>query len=205
MTTKDTFARAAWPLLGNLPGSIALLVLAILFAAGLIFGVLHYSSLVDLDFRQIRGQQAESRNSLARVREDEMEIRERIHRYQQLVAHERTQPEHRIDWVETIRRIKEKRRLISLDYEIAPQRPLDPHQPPADSFRYMVSPMKLDMHLLHENDLLGLLSDLKSQVQAIVSVRQCTIERLPASGTQPTNALLRAQCEIDWITLQEKS
>jgi hypothetical protein len=64
--------------------------------------------------------------------------------------------------------------------------------------------MKLEMMLLHENDLLGLFADLSAQVPALVSVRQCTIERLPGAPQQNQAALLRAKCEVDWITLQEK-
>jgi hypothetical protein len=49
-----------------------------------------------------------------------------------------------------------------------------------------------------------LFADLSAQVPALVSVRQCTIERLPGAPQQNQAALLRAKCEVDWITLQEK-
>ena len=62
--------------------------------------------------------------------------------------------------------------------------------------------MKLDLPLLHEDDLLGLLADLSAQAQALVSVKSCKIERSPADPQHPT-ASLKAHCEIDWITLQE--
>lgn len=199
--TMDNAASALS--LRNLSSSIALLVLAILLAAGLSFGVLHFAEQARLSLSQAQAQQSESRGRLARAQEDEQEIRAKIDRYQEVIARGRTQPERRLDWVETLRSIKEKRRLISMDYEIAPQRPLDPKNVASGGYSFLVSPMKLDMLLLHENDLLGLLADLSTQVPALVSVRQCTIERLPAVAQQPA-ALLRAQCELDWITLQEK-
>jgi hypothetical protein len=65
--------------------------------------------------------------------------------------------------------------------------------------------MKLEMPLLHENDLLGLLADLSSQVQALVSVKSCKLERIPAPPAQTNAATLKAACEIDWITLQENA
>ncbi len=197
---KDGSTPASWR---SLAASTALLVLAILLAAGLIMGTLHYADGAGRMLKQIQAQQSESRSRLARVREDELEIRAKIDRYHEVIARGRTQPERRLDWVETLRGIKERRRLIRMDYEIAPQRPLDPNNLASGSYRFLVSPMKLDMQLLHENDLLGLLADLESQVQALVSVRQCMIERLPAADQQQA-ALLSARCDIDWITLQEK-
>lgn len=199
--TMDNAASALS--LRNLSGSIVLLALAILLAAGLVFGVLHYADQARQSLRQAQTQQSESRGRLARAQEDEQEIRAKIDRYQDVIARGRTQPERRLDWVETLRGIKEKRRLISMDYEIAPQRPLDPKNVASGGYSFLVSPMKLDMLLLHENDLLGLLADLSTQVPALVSVRQCAIERPPAVAQQQA-ALLRAQCELDWITLQEK-
>jgi hypothetical protein len=65
--------------------------------------------------------------------------------------------------------------------------------------------MKLEMPLLHENDLLGLIADLSSRVQALISVKTCKIERIPATPNQSNAATLKASCEIDWITLQEKT
>jgi len=200
--TMDNAASALS--LRNLSGSIALLVLAILLAAGLVFGVLHYADQAKQSLRQAQAQQAESRGHLARAQEDEQEIRAKIDRYQEIIARGRTQPERRLDWVETLRGIKEKRRLIGMDYEIAPQRPLDPKNIASGGYSFLVSPMKLDMLLLHEMDLLGLLADLETQVPALVSVRQCTIERITGVPQQNPAPLLRAQCELDWITLQEK-
>ena len=45
----------------------------------------------------------------------------------------------------------------------------------------------------------------RAQVQALVSVRSCKIERLPVDRTGQNPATLKAACEIDWITLQQES
>jgi len=190
--------------LRNLGGSLAFMLLALLLAGGLVFGVIRYSEQTEQSLRQAQAGQAESRGRLARAQEDEQEIRAKIDRYHEIIQIGRTQPERRLDWVETFRHIKEKRRLLGMDYEIAPQRPLDAKIVASGGYSFLVSPMKLDMLLLHENDLLGLLADLQAQIPALVSVRQCTLERLPNAPQPQQSALLRAQCEVDWITLQEK-
>lgn len=190
--------------LKTLGPSIMLLLLTLLATAAIVGAIRHYGQMAQLIQRQALAQQAESRNRLARAQDDEREIRAKITRYQELVAQGRTAPERRLDWVETLRHIKESRRLLGLDYEISPQRPLDPKIPTTGGHDFLASPMQLEMLLLHENDLLGLLADLSAQTQALVSVRQCRIERLPRNAAQPNAAMLKAGCTIDWITLRER-
>ncbi len=190
--------------LKSLSLSLTLLLLSILLTSGSIVGVLHLNDQNQRAFQQVRNQQSETRARLARADDDEREIREKIARYQDLVAQGRTLPERRLEWVETLRGIKESRRLLGLDYEIAPQRPLNVKAPSAGGHDFLVSTMKLDLPLLHENDLLGLLADLSAQVQALVSVQKCSIERLPFDPSRQNPAILKATCEVEWITLREK-
>ncbi len=181
---------------------LALLLLALLLAAGLLAAGAHFDRQAGLAHQQAMTRQAESRARLDRVHDDERKIRAKISIYQELVRQGRTEPEKRLEWVETLRRIKESRRLLDLNYEISPQHPLDEKAPATGGYDFLASPMKLDLPLLHEDDLLGLLADLSAQVQALVSVKSCKIERSPADPQHPT-ASLKAHCEIDWITLQE--
>lgn len=190
--------------LQSLGGSLALLLLSLLATGAMGFAVFHYGAAVEMAHKQAQARQADSRGRLARANEDEREIRAKIARYQEIVAQGRTAAERRLDWVETLRHSKESRRLLGLDYEIAPQRPLDAKQVTTGGYDFLASPMKLEMPLLHEYDLLGLLDDLATHSQALVSVRRCSIERLPRDATRQSAVLLKANCDIDWITLQEK-
>jgi cellulose biosynthesis protein BcsQ len=189
--------------LRKLLGSLSFLIVSALLAAGMVVWIVQVQQEAENSLQQARAQLNESRSRLARAQEDEREIRAKIDRYRELIEQGRIQPENRLDWIEALRNVKEKRRLLSMEYEIAPQRPLDPKQPITGGYSFLTSPMKLDMLLLHEYDLLGLLSDLSATVPALISPRKCTIERLPPTA-QPQAAQLKASCEIDWITLQEK-
>lgn len=191
--------------LKNLRWSLLLLLVASLASAAAVFFVRQFATQAQQGLRQAQAQQSETRARLARANDDEREIRAKIVRYQEILDLGRTQPERRLEWVETLRNIKTARRLLDIDYEIAPQRPLDEKVVASGGYSFLVSPMRLEMSLLHENDLFGLLADLQAQVQALVSVRQCRIERLPAAPARQNTANLKAQCEIDWITLQEKT
>lgn len=188
--------------LKTLGGHIALLLIAALLAGAAAAVALRHHEETERRLNAARAALADTRAMLARAHDDEREIRARIVRYQEIIAKGRTQPERRLEWVETLRDIRESRRLLGLDYEIAPQRPLDDKAPEAGGHLFLASPMRLEMPLLHENDLLGLLTDLQAQTQALLSVRKCRIER---TGAAPSAGALKAACEIDWITLQEKS
>ena len=68
--------------------------------------------------------------------------------------------------------------------------------------------MKVQLKLLHEEDLARLLADLREQANALTLVRSCDVQRLPggASETQAkggVQATLEAECLIDWVTLRE--
>lgn len=190
--------------LKSLRRNLALLLLAVLLAAAAIAASQHFDRQLKQAHQHSLARQAETRAKLARVHDDEREIRAKINRYQELVRQGRIAPETRLEWVETLRRIKESRRLLDLNYEISPQRPLDEKARSTGGYDFLASPMKLDMSLLHENDLLGLIKDLSAQVHALVSVKSCRIERSLADPQHP-GATLKAHCEIDWITLEEKS
>lgn len=193
--------------LAALRWSLALLAIALLLAVTLLAAADHFGRQVASAHKQALARQAETRAKLARVHDDERKIRAKINTYQELVQQGRTAPEKRLEWVETLRQIKESRRLLDLNYEISPQRHLDAKADEKMSavggYHFLVSPMKLDLPLLHENDLLGLLADLSARAPALVSVKSCKIER-SATDPQHPAATLKAHCEIDWITLEEK-
>lgn len=193
---------AATPSIRTLGLSLGLLTGAILITAALIGWTFQQGQQVAQQHKQAQARHGETKARLARVNEDARDIREKIVRYQEIVQRGLTEPEQRLQWVETLKSLKTSRRLLGLNYEIAPQRPLDPKQVTSGGYDFLVSTMKLDMPLLHEEDLLGLLADLSAQVNTLLSVKHCQIERTH-SGIQ-AGANLKAACEIDWIKLQEK-
>lgn len=144
---------------------------------------------------------------LARAREEEQELRQKIARFNDLSARGVIGAEQRLEWVEQIRRIRNARRLLDIQYEIAPQRVLDAAQLPGASgkFDFLASTMTLKMELLHEGDLLGFLADLRAALAAHVRVASCSVARAPAGrGDRPVGARLQADCTIDLVTLREK-
>ena len=142
---------------------------------------------------------------MAKVSEEEREIRENLVHFEQMRGRGMLGDQNRIDWIESIARIKNSRKLFEIRYNIEAQRPLDyPGVVATGAADFVVSRMRLNMLLLHEGDLLNFLADLQAAGKGHVSVRRCLvtrIERGPSSATalQPR---LRAECQVDLVSVR---
>ena len=144
-------------------------------------------------------QRDEIDDKLRRVRSEEAEIKQKSAVFHRLQQRGMIGEEQRLDWVELLKTIRERRRLLELRYEIAPQRALDAITSGALSF--YASAMKIELKLLHEEDLTRLLGDLRQQAGPLIRVRSCKLARLPRISGDIA-APLQADCQIDWITLR---
>lgn len=194
-------AKLRWPLI--------LTATAVAAGAAMILASRHLVQAAETAHRQLAAQQGDLRTRISRAREEEADLRDRIALFNQLRARGIIGQEERLDWVEQIARIKAKRRLLDLQYELSPQHAVDDTLlsagPTAGGYEFMASTMKLKMTLLHEDDLLGFLDDLRSAVHARLLVRECTIDRsVPSQDPSGLAGQLRAACTIEWITLREK-
>ena len=141
-------------------------------------------------------------DKLKRVRSEENEIREKTAIFRQLEARGVIGEEQRLEWSELLNAIGDRRQLLNLRYEFEPQRPLDAAAPAA-ALSYFVSPMRLQLDLLHEEDLTRLLADIRQQANALIQVRNCLVSRSSGSAdSRAAGSQLQAECRIDWITLR---
>ncbi len=186
------------------PGAIALTLVAVGVAATV---VTH--QLVE------RGRSAErtaanervaAQNRLARATDEEREIRERLIDYRELRQRGLIGEEQRAEWVDRIAAIRAARKLLDIKYSIEPQRPADyPGLAGGSDVEVLVSPMRVELAMLHEEDLTRFLADLRAGVASHVIVRSCTLQRAerPAAD-QALAPRLRAECAIDLVTLRDK-
>lgn len=194
--------------LKRLQWAIAFLVIMSLVGGGSVWTTQQLKRSSEKTYQEASAARKDIQTKLARAREEEQELRDKIIRFQALKARGYVGPEQRLDWVEAIARIKSARRIFKLDYEFAPQRPVDaavlPGGAAAGGFEIMASQMRLQMQLLHEGELLGFLAALRETVQAVIQIRSCAIERIaPGNIERGNNAQLKAECTLEWITLRE--
>ncbi len=203
LDTKD-LKRLQW--------AIAFLIVMSLVGGGAVWTTEEMKKNSSKAFQEATVARKDIQAKLARAREEQQELTEKLNRFQMLKTRGYIGPERRLDWVEAIARIKAAHRIFKLDYEFTPQRHVDagilPGGATAGGFEIMSSQMRLQIHLLHEGELLAFISDLRADLrntlQALVLVRSCAIERLaPGSTDRGSKAQLKAECTLEWITLKE--
>src|SRR5512132_2217901 len=152
--------------------------------------------------------QAERRTAnerLARISEEEREVKEKIDVYQRLKQLNILGEEHRLEWADAIARIRKQRELLDLRYVVERQRLLASLPGKPANVDFYTSTMKLELALLHEEDLLRFLADLRQSGNAFYSIRKCALSRTGQAAPGATIApRLRAECEIDLITILDR-
>ncbi len=192
---RDDLKRLRLPIAG----------LAALLAAGA--ASTYYADRFMQESRQIAAatsaQRAEIQTRLASANEEEREIRANLQQYQALAARGMVGEEKRLDWVDTVTAIKNERRLFNIGYSIEPQKELDyPGFSPGGGVRFVTSRVKMNIQLLHAEDLLNFIADLAKRSKPYVSVRSCDVQRESAGAGGTTLApRLRAECVFDLITI----
>lgn len=149
-----------------------------------------------------------ARAQLAKVSEEEQEIRNNLVQFKQISDRGMTGAEKRLEWIETLAAIQKKRRLFQVQYNLDPQRAVDypgvAQNQKGGGGTFMASRVKLELQLLHEEDLLNFFADLRATGESFASLRSCSISRAEGvvTGGGPLRARLRASCVIDMITLK---
>ena len=147
-------------------------------------------------------QRAEVQAKLASANEEEREIKANLQQYQALEARGMIGAENRLDWVDTVTAIKNERRLFNISYSIEPQKDLDyPGFGTGVGVKFMASHVKMDIQLLHEEDLLNFIGDLARRGKPYLSVRSCDVRREDRGHGTALAPRLRADCTFDLITI----
>jgi hypothetical protein len=195
------------------PAELRKLTLPVLLAAallatggGLIWGA---DATLRAANQQAEAAQAERRQAterLARISEEEREVIEKLDVYKRLKQLNILGEERRLEWADAITRIRTQRELLDLSYRVDRQRLLTSAPGKPANVDFFASTMRVQLALLHEEDLLRFLADLRDSGNAYYSVRQCSLTRIgqPPGGIQ-ISPRLRAECDIDLITIVDRA
>jgi membrane glycosyltransferase len=184
--------------------AVPAIVCLLLVAAGA--GLIWHAKLVlegaNRQLLTVREERTLNRERLMRIAEEEREVNEKLAVYRQLKALNILGEERRLEWADAMTRIRTSRELLDLRYRVERQKLLASAPGKPGSVDFYSSTMKVDLALLHEEDLLRFLRDLTASGNAYYSVRRCAISR---TGQTPTGTVivprLRAECDIDLITI----
>lgn len=153
--------------------------------------------------------QSERRQSverLARIAEEEREVSQKLDVYKQLKSLNILGGERRLEWADAINRIRVQRELLDVRYRVERQKLLNSVPGKPANVDFFASTMRIDLQLLHEEDLLRFLADLRASGNAYYSVKKCMITRTgQAVGGATMTPRLSAQCDIDLITIIDRA
>jgi hypothetical protein len=186
-----------------------LVLLAIIVATGL--GALYYLdrslAAARRDFQQQTNQMRDARTKLQRSGDEKQVIVRQLPAYKNLESIGFVGEEQRLNWVEGLRLSNQQAQLFGVNYMIGAQQPY-PYASELNPGQITVhqSLMHITFGLLHEGDLMRLLTSLGKQRAGFFSVNECRMERsssinITANTTVRYQPTLRAECDLSWITL----
>jgi hypothetical protein len=196
---------AVWGAEGRreLGGSWMLLIAALLIGAAIVGGSHWYYEKERNDTAAMARRLQEARSRLDAARRERDSLLESSDVYRTLVDRGLLQGERRLELVELVNQLRTRYQLFALEYEIAPQRPLELGAGGGfSSVDVLGSRVKLHLRALHEGDVLGFVSALAQTPQGFYPVDRCTFKRVTA--TADLQAHVEADCALEWITLKEK-
>lgn len=189
----------------RLRGSWILLAASVVSAAGFVAGTHLY---LDKEKRDAGGgvrrlQEAASRLEAIRRERDSLERSAGL--FRMLLDRGMMQPERRLELVELFNTLRARHRILSIDYEIAPQRPLAISGGGAfPAIDILASRVKLRVRALHEGDALAFLDALAAAEKGIHPMDHCHLRRIEASSGQTLQPRIEAECTLEWITMKGK-
>ncbi len=192
--------------LPHIRGLLIMLALALILGAVLIYvsdGVLTKAQqskiIADREW-------SEALRKLERTKNEQEDLQGYYHQYQNLVEQNVIGQERRLDWIETIEKIRNQLNIFSVKYKLEPQETLNlENNSTSNSFDLHRSNMTLDISLLHEGQLLNFFDALSEQAKGMYLLESCTLTRNDLVRQLRFVPNLQAECTLGWITLNEKN
>ena len=195
--TREGFRslRSAW----------ILLVLSIVAGAAIVGGSIWFHEKEQRDNATSAKRLQEARVRVAGARRERDGLHESAEVFRGLVDRGLLQSEHRLDLVELVNALRARHQLFALDYEVAPQRPLQLSGGRVfASVDVLASRVKLKARALHEGDVLGFVDALAKTPLGFYPVDRCVMRRVEAPAAESLQPRIEAECALEWITLKEK-
>jgi len=185
----------------------ALITLALLAAGGaLIWSADNALAGARIELAAAQSERRQNAERLARISEEEREVSEKLDVYRRLGQLNILGEERRLEWADAITRIRGERELLDLRYRVERQRLLTSAPGKPANVDFFASTMKVELALLHEEDLLRFLADLRNSGNAFYSVQRCVLSRTGQAATGVgITPRLRAECEIDLVTIIDRA
>ena len=184
--------------------SLGAFILGIALAAGLVSYSTNYREDALKERQTAQKQLNEERTQLATAQSDLENMATYQMEYQALETQKVIGTEQRLDWVEGLEKIRKQGHVIDFKYSISPQQSYTPNPPlDAGNFALYLSPMTLQIDLLHEKQLQDLFVALGSQMDGWFILDHCSLTAGTTSAGDTT--ALKADCAGGWLTIKNRN
>jgi len=189
-------------------GEIKWSLLTCLLSVGIAVGLINYSATTQKEslrqLQQTQRQLSAARDQLLTAQNDQENMASYQMEYDALVAQKVIGSEQRLDWIEGLEKLRRQNLLPDVRYTIAPQSAYTPNPPlNAGNFALSLSPMSLELDLLHEGQLLGFFEALSRQMPGWFMLDKCALSRV--DSTQNSGVMLKANCAGGWFTMKNRN
>lgn len=151
--------------------------------------------------QQARQQLADARSKLTAARDDQENMAAYTKEYTAIYRREIIGDEQRLNLIEGLETLRQRKRVLYFKYAIAPQQPYKSAQAwDSGNFELQRSVMTLQFELLHEGQLINFFDSLRRDINGWFILDKCTMEWSPGA-----NAQLKADCAGGWLTLKNRN
>lgn len=175
-------------------------VMAVLVSIALVWLSLWYEQRVSTMERVAQSQLTLARQQLTSAQQDALNMQAYLVEFAQLTQRSIIGEEQRVDWLETAAALQQQAWMEDFHYSMDPQQlyPSPFSSVESGHFALYRSPMKLEISLRHEAQLVRFFKALTEQTTGWFQLTGCTLQRV----SDAEDSLLTAHCQGDWITLK---
>lgn len=186
--------------------NILAVCISTLISAAILYSSNEYTSSTQINRRNAQNLLNEARNRLATALQDQESMARYASEYGALIEQNIIGDDRRLDWMEGLEKIRQKRLVADFRYSITPQKRYLPPLPiDSGNFDIRYSEMKLQFDLLHEQQLLDFFDALRTNIKGRYQLEGCTLQRGSAGDeVKAVPAQLKAECIGGWITLNNR-
>lgn len=114
-------------------------------------------------------------------------------------------PEQRVNWLDALRAANQAAHTLGVDYQLS-QQTTSPIALDIAGYKLQQTTMKINIKLLHEEDLQNFLQALESQQAGLYLLQSCSLSRSTNNAFSVRfESKLNAECELAWLSLVENT
>ncbi len=177
--------------------------LLIVFSLVFYFGGLQYKNIANEKFNSAKNSLSSSHSKLKVLSSEMKLVDEYLDEYKTLVNEAFIGEERRLSWIESMKAANKEIKLPKFDYSISAQSNFKrPGITQNKAVASLSSAMKLDLGLLHEEDLFKVFELLDENVQSYFTIEGCKLSQGRNKELKIDKSNLTANCVVSWVHLK---